>query len=131
MSFEKPDVVAESAANVPFDTSEVDVLVVTDLKYFKDTQYSIFYDYALGTNTSMKIRYYVQNEVGGSWYELPVKVEATSVLTTLPTTINSDSPASRVVEERPVPACFGFKITAQGVGGAGSTLTAKVLQRTN
>ena len=128
--FDKPDVVAE-AANVDIDTSEEDIVTVTDPQYLTDTQFSIYFDYDLGTNTSMKIRYYVLNEIGGSWYQLPVKNESTGLLTDVPSVIGTGSPASRVVEERPIPACFGFKVTGQGAGGANSSVTCKILNRNN
>lgn len=130
ISFGTPKIVAR-ATNSDIDTSEEDIATLTDLTWLSDTQFTIFFDYSLGTNTSIKIRYYVRREKDGDWFQLPVKNEATGVLIDLPTVINSTSPASRVIEERPVPACFAFKITGQGVGGANSSVTATLLQRKN
>lgn len=128
--FGKPNVIAEGV-NADVDTTEEDVVVVTDIGLLTDTQMTVFIDYALGTNTSLKVRYYTLNEVGGSWYQLPFRAEATGILTDLPATITSASPASRVVDSIPLPACFGFKVTAQGTGGADSSITVKLVSRDN
>jgi hypothetical protein len=117
--------------NADIDTSEEDIVSITDLTYMGNTQFSIYFDYALGTNTSLQIRYYVRAEIGGDWYQIPIKNEATGVLTNLPSVISASSPALKTVEERPIPACFAFKITGQGVGGGNSTVTVTILQRSN
>ncbi len=128
--FGKPNLIG-LGTNADIDTSEEDIVVITDLTYLVKSQLTILYDYALGTNTTIKLRYYIQGKVGGNWYQLPVKVEATSILTDLPSTISSASPADRVVDNIPLPGCFGFKITGQGAGGANSSVTATVLARNN
>lgn len=117
--------------NSDIDTSEEDIVLITELTYMGNTQLSIYFDYSLGTNTSIQIRYYVRAKVGGDWYQIPSKNEGTGVLTDIPSVISASSPSSRVVEERPIPACFGFKITGKGVGGANSSVTATVVQRSN
>lgn len=118
-------------SNTDIDNLEEDIVVVTDLTLLSKTQLTLYIDYSLGTNTSIKIRYYVRNVVGGDWYQIPVKNEITSVLTDLPTTITSASPASRVVEDIPLSACFAFKATGQGAGGANSSVTITVFSRNN
>lgn len=128
--FGKPNVLAKGT-NDDVDTAEEDVVSVTDLGLLVNTQLSIFIDYALGTNTSLKIRYYFRAEKGGTWYQLPFRAESTGVLTNLPSVIDNTSPALAVVDQIPLPACFGFKVTAQGVGGANSSVTATIVGRDN
>ena len=130
VEYGKPNTIGEGT-NADIDTAEEDVLVVTDQTYLVKSQVTVYIDYALGTNTSLLIRYYYRNEVGGNWYQAPVKVEATSILTNLPTTITSASPADRVIEDIPMSACMAFKVTAQGAGGANSSVTVKLLTRNN
>lgn len=123
--------IAGEGTNADIDTSEEDVVVITDINQLDKSQATIFIDYDLGTNTSLKVRYYIRNEVGGSWYQIPLKNETSGVLVNSPSIIDSTSPASRVIEQLPIPACFAFKVTAQGAGGANSSVTAKVLVRNN
>lgn len=120
-----------TATNANIDTAEEDIVSVTDQTYLTNTQLSIYIDYSLGTHTSMNIRYYVRAAKDGNWYQIPIKNEATGVLTDIPSVISAASPASRVVEERPIPACLAFKVTGQGVGGANGSVTVTILQRSN
>lgn len=125
----RSDVLAEGA-NADVDTAEEDVVSVTTTGATPDSQLSIYIDHDLGTHTSMKVRYYYQNEASGLWYQVPLKTAATGILSDTPTVLDSSSPA-KLVEDVPFSACFGFKVTAQGVGGANGSITAKILTRNN
>lgn len=117
--------------NADIDTDAEDIVTITDITYLGNTQFTVFFDYSLGTHTSIQLRYYVRSQKDGDWYQLPMKNESTGVLTEIPSVINALSPASRVVEELPIPACVAFKITGQGVGGANGSVTATIMQRSN
>lgn len=128
--FGRPDVLAEGV-NADIDTDEETIVETTVMGATPDSQITIFFDYTLGTHTSIKIRYYYRNEEGGDWYQIPLKTLATGVMSDTPTVINSTTPAARFIEDLPFSAGFAFKITGQGVGGANASVTAKILSRNN
>lgn len=129
VSFGKPDVAGEGT-NSDVDTTEEDVLIITNQGYFNDSQFSIYLTVTLGTHTSMSIRYYCRDEVDGAWHLIPFKNEATGILTDVASVVNAANTLTPV-DNIALPACFGFRVTAQGTGGANGTVTAKVLSRSN
>ena len=48
-----------------------------------------------------------------------------------PHIIDAYSPADSMVIEFPIGACYGFKMTADGVGGTNGSITAKVFIKNN
>ena len=111
-------------------TTETDVLVVTDQALLVDAQLNAFILFARGTHTSIQIRYYARHSVNGDWYELPYRNEGTGVIVSVPTVLDATTPA-RIVDSLPLPACLAFRVTAQGVGGAGGSATVTLMSRDN
>lgn len=130
INFGKTNIIAKGT-NADIDTLEEDVVIATDIGELSHSQVTVYFDYDLGTHTSLEIRYYFRSEVDGSWYQSPIKNEVSGSLKDIPSVIDSDTPASRVIEDFPLSSCWGFKITAKGVGGANGSLTATVLKRNN
>lgn len=111
-------------------TTETDVLVVTNQVNLVDSQLNAYIQASLGTHTSINIRYYARHRENGDWHELPFRNEGTGVITSVPTVINGTTP-TRIVDSLPLPACAAFRITAQGVGGAGGSVTLTLMSRDN
>lgn len=127
IDYGKPDLVAVGT-NSDVDTSEEDVVVVTDLAKMENSQFSVFIKAVLGTNTSLTIRYYYRYVIGGDWYVVPQRAtsdgaisQAIDVLTTV----------LLYVRDFPISGAVAFKVTAQGTGGADSTVEAAIMQRNN
>lgn len=130
MSYLATDIIAQGA-NADIDTSEEDIVVITDRARLTDTQATLFIEYSLGTNTSLTLRFYVLREIGGTWGVLPRLNESDGTLDAGPVIIDGSTPATPVVYEMPIPACMGLKITGQGAGGANTSVTITVLARSN
>lgn len=124
----KPDVIAEGS-NADVDTTEEDVVEITELDKLVMSQFSVYVDVTLGTHTSMEIRFYYQNETDGSWYPA-AKIDTSDGSVDDNPYVFSGSFLSAVID-LPVSAAFGFKATAKGVGGANGSAAVKVLQRDN
>jgi len=119
-----------SGTNADVDTTEEDVVEVTDQVNLVDSQLNVYYTVSLGTHTSMEFRYYVRHTVGGDWFELPYRNDGTGAITSVPTQATASTPA-RFVDSLPLPACVAFKITADGTGGANGSVTAVIMSRDN
>ena len=140
ISFSPSAIAAATAAALTVTTTEQTVFEITDPKFLQKTQLTAYFDAALGTLTSMKVRYYVADgkTSGGVlvYYQIPVKDLATGVLIDRPSVLDSSSPAQtgtiRVQEDVPVPACLALKITIIGAGGVSGTLNeCRALVRDN
>lgn len=129
-SYGRADLIGE-ATNADIDNSEEDILVITDLGKLTNSQLCHFITYSLGTNTSLSLRFYVLGEIGGTWHVLPRINEADGTLDPGTVVIDASTPASPLVYEMPLPACYGFKVTGQGTGGANSSITVRTLARDN
>jgi hypothetical protein len=122
--------VAEGS-NADIDTSEEDIVAVTDPNLLTQTQFTIYIDYDLGTHTSLELKFYYRGEVDGEWYELPQKNLSDDTIDESPWIIDASSPADRFNIEFHVGAAYAFKITGIGVGGANGSVTAKIVTRNN
>lgn len=116
--------------NVDVDTSEETVVEVTDLSYLNETQLSIYLTTVLGTHTSMEYRFYYLPSVGGTYAQKPKWNATDNTIDDYPAIINADSP-NPCVFEFGLGSCFGFKITAKGVGGANGSASARIMARNN
>ena len=126
----KPDYIADGV-NADIDTTEEDILEITEGDKLTDAQLTVYYDVTYGTNTSIEFRYYVRHTVGGSWFELPYRNESNGQIASVPTIALAASTPTKFVDSLPLPACVAFKITGKGVGGANSAVTAVVMSRDN
>lgn len=126
----KPDFLA-AGVNADIDTTEEDIVEITDGGRLVDSQLSVYYDIVYGTNTSIEFRYYVRHTVNGNWFELPYRNEANGQIASVPTIALAASTPARFVDSLPLPACVAFKITGKGIGGANSSVTASVMSRDN
>lgn len=111
-------------------TTETDVLVITDQSLLVDAQLNNFILFNRGTNTSIQIRYYARHSVNGDWHELPFRNEGNGIIASVPTVLDASTP-TRIVDSLPLPACLAFRITAQGVGGSGGSVTCTLMSRDN
>lgn len=112
------------------DTTELDLVVITDAVNLTNNQINVYYDIDLGGHTSMEFRYYAQWQPDGTWFELPYRNDGTGEITSVPTQATSSTP-TEFVDSLPLPACYGFKITVDGTGGTNGSATATVLGRDN
>lgn len=119
------------ATNADIDTTEEDVLIVTDNILLSKSQLTFFVDYVLGTHTSMDLRFFYRAQADGDWYQVPKKNTADGTIDDNPFTIDANSPAARLVIEFPMGACYALKVTADGVGGADGSVTVKAMARNN
>lgn len=127
----KPDYIADGA-NTDIDTTEEDILEITEGDKLTDSQLTVYYDIvSFGTNTSIEFRYYVRHTVGGDWFELPYRNETNGEIASVPTEAVAASTPAHFVDSLPLPACVAFKITGKGVGGANSSVVATVMSRDN
>lgn len=124
-------VILGSATNADIDTTEEDVLTVTDNILLSKSQLTFYVDYDLGTHTSLDLRFFYRDEIGGDWYQVPKKNTSDGTIDDNPFTIDANSPASRLVIEFPLGACYALKVTADGVGGANGSVTVKAMARNN
>lgn len=123
-------------------TTETDVVIIKDQQPLRKSQITVYHSATLGGNTAIKLRYYValKTAPGGSngsassgsaadWYEIPVKDLSTGNLTDLPSQLTGTF--LQCVDDVAVPACYGFKVTAQGVGGGTGSITSTITGRDN
>lgn len=116
--------------NADIDTTEEDIVVITDPENLVDSQINVYITFALGTNTSLQFRYYARFAPDGTWFELPYRNDGTGAITSVPTVADSSTPAN-FIDSMPIPACVAFKVTGKGVGGANSSATATIMSRDN
>ena len=112
-------------------TTELDLVVIDEPENLLNSQFNVYYDIDLGTHTSLFFRYYVKPSPSSTtWYELPYRNDGTGEITSVPTEATSSTP-TEFVDSLPLPACYAFKITVDGEGGANGSATATVLGRDN
>lgn len=129
MSYGKADLLAVATLGTIGNT-ELEVLTITDGAKLKDSQLNIYLDGTLGASTQISVRYYARAEVGGDWYLVPYKNESTGDLENLASVLKSG--VLRAVDSVPLPACFGFRITAQGNNAtATAEIGVRVMSRDN
>lgn len=126
-SYGRANVIAQGTQS-DVGTTELDLVVVTDALNLTNASINIYYDISRGSHTSLEFRYYVRFAVDGDWYELPYRNDGTGEITSAPTQATSNTP-TKFVDSLPLPACYAFKITVDGTGGANGSATATVLGR--
>lgn len=130
IGFGKADVIAEGS-NTDIDTSEETIVEVTDNKYTTFSQLSLYGSLAsLGTHTSLRLRVYHLDEVGGTYRQLCKVNTSTGAIEDNYYAVDSSTPAEFLLDI-PMSASFGFKVTGQGVAGANASVTVKLLGRNN
>lgn len=128
--FGRPDVISEGT-NATLSTTETAICTVTDASYTVFSQLSMYVNWAsLGTHTSIRVRVYFLDETTGSYSQLCKLNTATGSVDDFYYSISATTPAL-FVQDLPLSASFGYKVTAQGVGGANGSLTIKLLGRNN
>lgn len=120
-----------SGSNADIDTSEEDIVTVTDETKLKVSQLSLFVAYALGTNTSLTLRAYARSDKAGDWHAIPKQNLADNTIDAWSFVIDANTPATPIVIDLAIGAYMAFKVTGQGAGGANSTSTIKILGRDN
>lgn len=129
VSYGQSDLIAEGT-NADIDTTEEDIVVVTDRARLEHSQVTLYPDITLGTNTSMILRVYFLDRYGGTWVQESEKDASTSAISGssyVYTTANGLTLPVNI----PMPACYGLKVTGQGAGGANSSVTVRILGRNN
>lgn len=116
-------------------TSETTLLTLTNTLELAKSQLSVYLDVILGSATEVKIRYYVKPTTADIWYELPTKDLSSGTLVDLPTVLDSTSPTQstriRTVEDIPMSATFGLKVTGQAVTDSATLKALYVVARDN
>ena len=124
----KTQIIVAEGTNADIDTAEEDIVVVTDrLGSLKVNKLSIYFETTLGTNTSVDYRFYCQNEKDGSWFKIPQHNLSTNAVEDYK--LSATSAVLNFVFSIELESAFGFKVTGQGVGGANSASTVKILGR--
>jgi len=129
MNYGIAEIVAEGV-NADIDTSEEDVIIVPSRESLKYSQFTVYPTIVLGTNTSVILRVYLQNEVDGSWHQTSFYNSTDGSVNPL-NYVYTGALGLTLAIDFPVSACLGLKVTAQGAGGADSSVTAKILGRNN
>ncbi len=116
-------------------TSETTLVTITDSKFLKSSQITAYYSVTLGSATAVNIRYYFSCDNGTTWFQAPIKNTSTGELVDTPSVINSTSPAQSgdriMIEDRPMSACSGFRITATATGATATLNNLTVITRDN
>ena len=129
-------IIIGEGTNADVDTTEEDVVVVSDTNKLLHTQLTIYLDTVFGTNTSVEYRFYYQNQKDGNWYARPKWNASDNTLDDYPAIVDSTSPVSSgghvyTVFEFGLASCYGFKVTAKGAGGANSSCSVRIMSRNN
>lgn len=135
INYEIPGLASVATDNSIITTSETDIMVVTDGKFIRQTQLSIYLKVTLGSATGLKIRYYMSPDNGTTWFQIPIKDKITGVLYDTPSIISSDSPtqssAQLIVEDVPLSGGTAYKVTAQSVGSSSTLNKGYIFIRDN
>lgn len=128
IAYSQPGAIVAATA-VSIATSETTLVTLTDAKYFRKSQLTVYFDCSLGSATSVKIRYYQSPDNGVTYYQLPYRNDSTGELIDDPTVLDSNSPIQasthiRTYEDIPITGTTAYKITGQAVG---STATMNVI----
>lgn len=115
LNYGKPNYLGDGLTAALGDT-ELDLLVIDNQEMLTESQLGVYINLsAIGSNTTVNIKYYCRFEVGGDWYELPYRNEGTGVLSSLPTELTA---AAKFIDSLPLPPCLAFKVTAIGDNAA-------------
>lgn len=116
-------------------TSETTLITITSENFTRQSQITAYFDCTLGSATSVKVRYYMSPNGGTTWYQIPVKNDATGLLADIPSVIDSTSPAQssnlRLVEDIPFSGTTALKVTAQAVAASATMNSCYVYVRDN
>lgn len=124
------DLLAESS-NTDVDTTEEDVVSITDPSRLVNSQLTAYLTAtSYGTNTSIEFRFYVMDRVGGSWFQIPKHNTTSGNLEDNPYILVAATNINMAVDI-PLSACYGFKVTAKGVGGGNSSVSVRINGRDN
>ncbi len=123
----KSQIICGEGTNADIDTTEEDIVVITNVGSLKVNELSMYFDSTLGTHTALDYRFYYQNEKDGSWVQVAQHNLSTGEMEDYVLTATA-SMLDFLFEMR-LASCWGFKVTGQGVGGANGASTVKVLGR--
>lgn len=125
----KSDVIAE-ATNSDIDTLEEDIVSDLDIGDLSFSQLSMYVSMSIGSHSTVDLRVYCRNSVGGTWHQLIKREVSTGIIDDDYFRFNSSTPAN-VVIDLPISAAMAIKVTGQGVGGANAAVTVRLMCRTN
>ena len=125
----KPNFIAKGAI-ASLGTTETDLFVITEQDKLTQSQLNAFISFALGTHSSIEFRYYGRSTPGGTWFELPYRNVGTGAIASVPTIANASTPLN-FIDDRPMPACAEFKMTAKGIAGANGVIAVALMARDN
>lgn len=137
-----PSVLLRKASFAALTTTETDVVIIRDNEQpLRKSQLSMYLEVSsLGTHTGIKFRYYVSlikdpagtegsaSGANADWYLIPIKDVTTGALADIPSLIAA---TTKMVEDLGFSTCWAFKVTAQGVAGAGGAGSVAVCARDN
>lgn len=118
--------------NADIDTTEEDVVTITDLQKLNNSQVSLYINTTFGTHTSMQYRVYYRHQVDGDWFPRVKQNASDNTIDDFPVIVDASTPNSGdIVYSFDMDSCYAMKVTGQGVGGANGAATIKVLGRDN
>lgn len=123
----KTQVICGEGTNSDIDTTEEDIVTITDLGDLKVNELSMYFDTTLGTHTALDYRFYYQNEKDGSWFQVAQHNLSTGEMEDY--VLTAVAGMTDFIFEMRLASCFGFKVTGQGVGGSNGASNVKVLGR--
>lgn len=127
--FGKSDLISEGT-NSDIDTVEEDIVSDTDIGDLSFSQLSMYVTTDLGTHTTVDLRVYCRNAVGGTWHQLIKRDVSTGIIEDDYFRFNSSTPANTVID-LPISACMAVKVTGKGIGGANAAVTVRLMGRSN
>jgi len=120
--------------SVTVTNTETAILTVTDPRWFEKSQISIYLGtIALGVsggNTQIKVRHYFSCDGGATYKQVPVQNLSTGELINLPDLIDSNTPAS-VVIDKPISGANAYKVTMQTDMGTATIADVSLIVRDN
>lgn len=120
--------------------TEIEVLKTINPTYLAKSQVSAFFNITLGSSTGVSLKYYVLKKAiavptANDWTMLGIKDPVTGIIGSIPTVLDSSSPTVNAnidtVEEIPVPACYGFRVTATAATANATLNEATLVVRDN
>ena len=128
---------AATPATTYSDGTEHTLVTITDLKYHKKSQMTTYFDISLVSgSTKVSVRYYMSPDNGTTWFQVPLKITSTGILSNIPTVLDLTSPTQttkiRTIEDISLSGTTAVKITGQADNAAGFTVnTLNVFGRDN
>lgn len=133
--YNQPGAFGHVLGPITIQTAETEIFKSVDGNHLRKSQLTMFWNVALGSATSVKLRYYYTPDNGATWFQVPLKTTSTGVLSDTPSVINSTSPAqganSLLVEDIPFSGSMGFRVTAQAVAATAVLNSLDVFTRDN